>query len=383
MKLMHISDLHVGKRVNDFSMLEDQKIIFNEIVQIAADEAVDGILIAGDIYDKTIPSAEAVDLFDDFITDISKNRIPIFLISGNHDSPERLDFGSRIMGKHQVYIAGQYNGEIPRISMEDDHGRVNVFLMPYLKPAVVNRKLSCETVSFDECVRKALDQVIIDSSERNLLVAHQFVTAGGNPPDLSDSETKSLGGVDNVDVSAFDAFDYVALGHIHGPQKMGRETVRYSGSPLKYSFSECRQKKSVTIIELKEKGTVSSFQKELHPIRNMHEIRCSLEELKQGRTLNTIPVDSYVHVTLTDEDEIIDAVGKVREIYPNVMLLDFDNRRTRENKDISQLNGEDLKQKSPMELFGDFFRNQNNFEMTDSQTEVFLKIAENMEEKSR
>jgi exonuclease SbcD len=192
-----------------------------------------------------------------------------------------------------------------------------------------------------------------------------------------------LGGVDNVDVSAFDAFDYVALGHIHGPQKMGRETVRYSGSPLKYSFSECRQKKSVTIIELKEKGTVSSFQKELHPIRNMHEIRCSLEELKQGRTLNTIPVDSYVHVTLTDEDEIIDAVGKVREIYPNVMLLDFDNRRTRENKDISQLNGEDLKQKSPMELFGDFFRNQNNFEMTDSQTEVFLKIAENMEEKSR
>lgn len=383
MKLMHISDLHVGKRVNDFSMLEDQKIIFNEIVQIAVDEAVDGILIAGDIYDKTIPSAEAVDLFDDFITDISKNSIPIFLISGNHDSPERLDFGSRIMGKHQVYIAGQYNGEIPQISMEDDHGRVNIFLMPYLKPAVVNRKLAVETSSFDACVRVTIDRAGVDPNERNILVAHQFVTAGGIPPDPSDSETKSLGGVDNVDVSAFDAFDYVALGHIHSPQKMGRETVRYSGSPLKYSFSECRQKKSVTIVELKEKGNITYLQKELHPIRKMHEVRCSLEELMQGTTLSTVPQDSYVHVTLTDDEEIIDAIGKVRDIYPNVMILDFDNRRTRENKDINQLNGEDLKQKSPMELFGDFFRNQNNLEMTDSQAEIFLKISESMEEKSR
>ena len=382
MKFMHISDLHIGKRVNEFSMLEDQKVILSEIIKIATEQEVDGVIIAGDIYDKTVPSAEAVDVFDDFITELSSKEILLFIISGNHDSPERLDFGSRIMGKHKVHIAGQFDGEIKAVTMDDDDGKIHIHLMPYLKPALVNRKLSIESASFDECVRAALAKTAVNFEERNILVAHQFVTAGGNAPERSDSESKSLGGMDNVDVSAFAGFDYVALGHIHGPQQMGRETVRYSGSPLKYSFSECRHKKSVTIIELKEKGNITYKQIELQPLRDMKEIRCSLSELMAGKTLKTVSADCYVHVILTDEDEIIDAIGKVREIYPFVMLLDFDNRRTKENLNLNQLTGEDLKQKSPLELFGDFYVNQNNIEMTESQSNLFAKIAERMEEKS-
>lgn len=382
MKFMHISDLHIGKRVNEFSMLEDQKVILCEIIEIATEQEVDGVIIAGDIYDKTVPSAEAVDVFDDFITELSSKEIPLLMISGNHDSPERLDFGSRIMGKHKVHIAGQFDGEIKVVTMDDDDGRIHIHLMPYLKPALVNRKLSIESVSFDECVRAALAKTAVNFEERNILVAHQFVTVGGNAPERSDSESKSLGGMDNVDVSAFAGFDYVALGHIHGPQQMGRETVRYSGSPLKYSFSECRHKKSVTIIELKEKGNLTYKQIELHPRRDMKVIHCSLSELMAGKTLKMVSADCYVHVILTDEDEIVDAIGKVREIYPFVMLLDFDNRRTQENLNLNQLTGEDLKQKSPLELFGDFYVNQNNIEMTESQSNLFAKIAERMEEQS-
>lgn len=382
MKFMHISDLHVGKRVNEFSMLEDQKAIFNEIIKIAVEQGVDGIIIAGDIYDKSVPSAEAVDVFDDFLTDISVKNIPLFIISGNHDSPERLDFGSRIMGKHNVHIAGQYNGEIPQVIMEDDNGKLHIHLMPFLKPAVVNRKLSLETTSFDECVREALKMADVNDSERNILVAHQFVTAGGKQPERSDSESKSLGGMDNVDVSAFEKFDYVALGHIHGPQQMGKETVRYSGSPLKYSFSECRHNKSVTIIELKEKGNLAFEQIALHPQRDMKEIRCCLIDLKEGKTLKKAPSDCYVHIILTDEEEIIDAIGKVREVYPNVMLIDFDNRRTKENLYMNHLTGDDLKQRSPIDLFSDFYVNQNNIDMTESQNDLFSEIVTKIEEKN-
>lgn len=383
MKFMHLSDLHIGKRVNEFSMLEDQKFILKEIITIARQEQVDGVLIAGDIYDKTVPSAEAVDVFDDFITAISAAQLPLFIISGNHDSPERLDFGSRIMEKHQVHIAGQFDGAMQTVSMADEYGKIRIHLMPYLKPALVNRKLSLDCDSFDACVRAVIAGTPLNADERNLLVAHQFVTAAGHEPERSESESKSLGGMDNVDVSAFEGFDYVALGHIHGPQQLGRETVRYSGSPLKYSFSECRHKKSVTIIEMKEKGNLTWKQLALHPQRDLKELRCSLSELQAGQTLKTVAADAYVHVILTDEEEIVDAIGKVREIYPMVMLLDFDNRRTNGNQTLNALTGEDLKQKSAVELFSDFYRNQNNDDMTDNQRKLFIKIAEKMEEQSR
>jgi exonuclease SbcD len=383
MKLMHLSDLHIGKRVHEFSMLEDQKYILSEILKIVQNEKVEGVIIAGDVYDKAVPSAEAVDLFDDFLTSLAKMEMPVMMISGNHDSPERLDFGSRIMANHQVYIAGQFDGKIPKVNFDDEYGKISVFLMPFLKPVVVNRKLSLDTKSYDECVREALKTVEVNSEERNILVAHQFVTAGGSDPERSDSEVKSLGGSDNVDGSAFEAFDYVALGHIHRPQKMGRESVRYSGSPLKYSSSEAGHHKSVTIIELKEKGDLKLSQIDLIPRRDLKEIRTSLPELKAGKTLNGASADCYVHVILTDEEEIIDAIGKVRDIYPNVMILDFDNQRNRESEHSGRLTGEDIKQKSPLQLFSDFYLSQNNIEMTPDQKNIFAEIAEKQEERTQ
>ena len=378
---MHIADLHVGKKVNEFSMIEDQKHILKEILSIAENKKVDGVIIAGDVYDKSIPSAEAVDLLDDFLTALAKSGITVFIISGNHDSPERLEFGSRIMGKHRIHIAGDYNGEIPKITLEDEFGKMHIHLMPYLKPIMVNRKLSVKTNSFDEAIRLALQESSIDETERNILVTHQFVTASGLDPERSDSEVKSLGGLDNVDVSAFEAFDYVALGHIHRPQTMGRNTVRYSGSPLKYSFSEAKHQKSLVILELKEKGVINFELVPLTPIREMKELRCTLAELRCGQTLEEVEKDAYVHITLTDEEEIVDAIGKVRDVYPNVMLLDFDNIRSRENLELNGLTGEDLKEKTSLELFHDFYLNQNNIEMSTEEETIFVEIVNRLEER--
>lgn len=374
MRFMHLSDLHIGKRVNDFSMIEDQKYIFKEILKLIQEQNIEGIFIAGDVYDKAVPSAEAVDLFDDFLTELSEQNLPVFIISGNHDSPERLDFGNRIMGKHQIYIAGEYNGQVTHIILEDTFGPINIYMMPFLKPAYVNRKLSLETNTYDECVREALKVTLVNTQERNILLAHQFVTVGGNNPETSDSESKSLGGIDNVDVSAFDDFDYVALGHIHRPQKMGRDTIRYCGSPLKYSFSECNHHKSVTILDFKDKENLTIELVELKPQRDMIKIRCTLEELTKGKTFEQAPRDSYVQITLTDEDEIIDAIGKVREIYPNIMLLDFDNQRTKENLNRNLLTGDDIKEKTPEELFADFYFYQNNEPMKEIQRSVLNEV---------
>lgn len=381
MKLMHIADLHIGKKVNEFSMIEDQKYILKEILKIAATEEVEGIMIAGDVYDKSIPPAEAVDLLDDFLTALAKSEMKVFMISGNHDSPERLEFGSRIMGKHRIHIVGDYKGEIPKVTLVDDFGKIHIHLMPYLKPIMVNRKLAVKASSFEEAIRLALEECEINEKERNILVSHQFVTASGSDPERSDSEVKSLGGLDNVDVKLFKAFDYVALGHIHRPQAMGRDTVRYSGSPLKYSFSEVKHQKSVVILELSEKGKIEFKLIPLIPIREMKELSCNLEELRAGKTLEKVEADAYVHITLTDEEEITDAIAKVRDIYPNVMLLDFDNLRSRENFDINRLTGQDLKEKTSLELFRDFYLNQNNVEMNEEEELIFEGIVNKLEER--
>ena len=373
MKFMHISDLHIGKRVNDFSMLEEQKYILDEILKIA--KTVDGVLIAGDVYDKSIPPTDAVDLFDEFLTNISSMEIPVFIISGNHDSPERLNFGSRIFKRQNVHIAGEYNGTVMKIPCHDEFGTVNVFLLPYVKPVIVNHILDIETRSYDECVRAVIDTCDINTDERNILVAHQFVTAGGQAPETSESETKSLGGLDNVDYTAFDKFDYAALGHIHGPQRIGRDTVRYSGSPLKYSFSECRQKKSVTIVNVGE-SEVTYELVPLIPKRDMEIIECKLSDLASQKA----DKDSYVHVTLTDEEELADAISKVRAVYPNVMLLDIKNSRTAEGQSNYSISSEDIKQKSISELFSDFYQKQNNSKLNENQISIIENVIKEISE---
>ncbi len=375
MKLMHISDLHIGKRVNEFSMLEDQEYILNEIIKIAKDENISGIIIAGDVYDKTVPPIEAVDLADEFLTKLVEENISIYMISGNHDSPERLNFGSRIMEKNNLFICGEYDGDLRKIVIEDEYGKLNIYFLPYIKPSIVNNKLGLETKTYDESVKEALKVIDIDVESRNILIAHQFVTFGSTVPELSDSETKSLGGIDNVDASIFDKFDYVALGHIHKPQKIGREVIRYSGSPLKYSFSECNHKKSVCIVDFKEKNNCEIKLVPLIPKRDMKHLKTSMEDLKSGNILSSIPSDTYMHITLTDDEEVIDAISKVREIFKNVMVLDFDNKRNGENLSDTTITSEDLKQKTPKELFVDFFSSQNNVELTKSQNEIISNIV--------
>ena len=363
MKLIHLSDLHLGKRVNEFSMLEDQQYILTEILHIMDEEQPDGVLIAGDVYDKTVPSAEAVALLDDFLVRLAKRDLQIFLISGNHDSPERMAFGGRLMEGSGVHLAPVYDGRVSPITLTDAYGTVNFYLLPFVKPAHVRRCFpEREITTYTDALAAAIEAMGVDPAGRNVLVTHQFVTGA----DRCDSEELSVGGTDNVDVSVFDPFDYVALGHIHGPQRVGRETVRYCGTPLKYSFSEAGHQKSVTVVELEAKGSVSVRTVPLAPQRDLVELRGTYEELTfRGFYEGTSYQKDYVHITLTDEEDVPDAMRKLQIIYPNLMKLDYDNRRTRAG---ARLDGaEDAEQKSPLELLEEFYEKQNGQPMGEEQ----------------
>ncbi|EDM97705.1 exonuclease SbcCD, D subunit [Pseudoflavonifractor capillosus ATCC 29799] len=363
MKLIHLSDLHLGKRVNDFSMLEDQQYILAEILQIIDREKPDGVLIAGDVYDKSVPSAEAVALLDDFLVRLSRRELRIFVISGNHDSPERMAFGGRLMERSGVHLAPVYDGRVEPVVLTDQYGPVKLYLLPFVKPSHVRRCFpEREIATYTDAVAAAIEAMGVDTAVRNVLVTHQFVTGAAR----CDSEELSVGGTDNVDAAVFDPFDYVALGHIHGPQQVGRETVRYCGTPLKYSFSEAGHKKSVTVVELGAKGAVTIRTIPLKPLRDMVELRGTYEELTLRAFYEgtTYPRD-YIHITLTDEEDIPDAVGKLRIIYPNLMKLDYDNKRTRAG--IHLEGAEDVQQKSPLELLEEFYSNQNGQPMSEEQ----------------
>ena len=367
MKLIHLSDLHLGKRVNEFSMLEDQRYILTEILQIIDEEQPDGVLIAGDVYDKSVPSAEAVALLDDFLVSLSQRKRQVFVISGNHDSPERMAFGGRLMEVSGVHLAPVYDGRVTPLVLSDAYGPVKFYLLPFVKPAHVRRCFpEREIATYTDALAVAIEAMEVDPADRNVLVTHQFVTGAAR----CDSEELSVGGTDGVDVSIFAPFDYVALGHIHGPQQVGRETVRYCGTPLKYSFSEAGHQKSVTVVELEEKGKVTVRTVSLTPMRDLAELRGTYEELTfRGFYEGTSYPKDYVHITLTDEEDIPDAVSKLRIIYPNLMKLDYDNKRTR--ADVS-LDGGGEVEKSPLELLEEFYEKQNGQPMGKEQ-QAFAK----------
>lgn len=371
MKLIHLSDLHLGKRVNEFSMLEDQQYILTEILQIIDREKPDGVMIAGDVYDKSVPSAEAVALLDDFLVRLAKRDLQVFLISGNHDSPERMAFGGRLMAQSGVHLAPVYDGKVSPITLTDEYGSVNLYLLPFLKPAHVRRCFpEREILTYTDALAAAIEAMGVDPAQRNVLVTHQFVTGAAR----CDSEEISVGGTENVDVSVFGPFDYVALGHIHGPQQVGRETVRYCGTPLKYSFSEAKHQKSVTVVELGEKGAVSVRTVPLTPMRDLAELRGTYEELTfRGFYDGTSYPRDYVHITLTDEEDIPDAVSKLRIIYPNLMKLDYDNKRTRAG---IILEGAEDQQRSPLELLEEFYEKQNGQPMGEEQRAFAKSLME-------
>lgn len=371
MKLIHLSDLHLGKRVNEFSMLEDQQYILTEILQIIDREKPDGVMIAGDVYDKSVPSAEAVALLDDFLVRLAKRDLQVFLISGNHDSPERMAFGGRLMAQSGVHLAPVYDGKVSPITLTDEYGPVNLYLLPFLKPAHVRRCFpEREILTYTDALAAAIEAMGVDPAQRNVLVTHQFVTGAAR----CDSEEISVGGTDNVDVSVFEPFDYVALGHIHGPQQVGREAVRYCGTPLKYSFSEAKHQKSVTVVELGEKEAVSVRTVPLTPMRDLAELRGTYEELTfRGFYQGTSYPRDYVHITLTDEEDIPDAVSKLRIIYPNLMKLDYDNKRTRAG---IVLEGAEDQQRSPLELLEEFYEKQNGQPMGEEQRTFAKSLME-------
>lgn len=382
MKLLHISDLHIGKRVNAFSMLEDQKYILQQILAIAENQRADGVMIAGDIYDKSVPSAEAVQMFDWFLTELADRGKQVYAVSGNHDSAERIAFGAQLMHGRGVFVSPVYRGDIAKITVKDAYGELYIYLLPFLKPAIVRHALEDMPdtkdkpmpESYQEAVKLAVDRMEVDSQKRNILIAHQFVTGAGR----CDSEEVSVGGLDNVDADVFGAFDYVALGHIHSPQHMKRETVRYCGTPLKYSFSEAEQEKSVTVVEFGKKGDITLSTVPLVPLRDMRKIRGTYLEVTAKSFYQNTNTEDYVQITLTDEEDIPDGLQKLRIIYPNLMRLEYDNSRTRQNCVIEQF--EEIEQKSELELFAAFYELQNNQKMSAEQTTFVGHLIEECKE---
>lgn len=376
MKFLHLADLHLGKRVNGFSMLEDQAHILRQILAILDDEQPDGVLIAGDVYDKSVPSVEAVGLLDGFLTELRARGVPVLLISGNHDSPERLAFGGRVMDSCGIHISPVYDGALAPVTLQDAFGPVHVWLLPFVKPAHVRRWFpDADIESYTDAAAEAVAHMDIDTAARNVLVTHQFVTGGTR----SGSEELSVGGTDNVDSGVFAPFDYVALGHLHGAQHIGRETIRYAGSPLKYSFSEARQHKSVTVVTLGEKGDVQVRTVALTPLRELREIRGSYDELTARSFYeHTTYRSDYLHLILTDEQDVFDAMSRLRTIYPYLMTLDYDNARTRAAGGMSV--PAETERRTPLELFDALYARQNHQPMSEVQREYIAQLMEQIME---
>ena len=377
MKLFHLSDLHIGKRVNEFSMIEDQKYILKRILDLAEEEKPDGIILAGDIYDKQIPSAEAVQVFDEFITRLAGRAIPVFIISGNHDSAERLAFGGRLLNSRGIYLSPVYDGSVTKIPLKDQYGTVWIHLLPFIRPSTVRHVFENEADLVTD-VQTAAETVIrhmeIDLKDRNILVAHQFVTGASR----CESEDVQVGGLDNIDAAVFTPFDYTALGHIHSPQNVGTDRVRYCGTPLKYSFSEVDQEKSITVVELEKQGTVRTSLLPLKPLRDMRKLRGTYLELTDRSFYRDMNREDYIQVTLTDEDDVPDGLQKLRVIYPNIMQLLYDNQRTKTTQEVDAAQA--VEKKTEIELFYEFYELQNNQPMTKQQKDFAEQLIREIKE---
>lgn len=377
MKFFHLSDLHLGITVCGASMREEQIDILQKIVALCEEERPDALLISGDIYDKSAPSGAAFHLLDRFLTDLRARSIPVLLISGNHDSADRLSYGADLLRDSGIFLTRPFEqaGVEPPVTLTDSHGPVHFYQLPYVRPATVRAAYPDEAErigsSYPEAVKVALEHMEVDPEERNVLLAHQFVT-GATP---SDSKDLVVGGLDAIGGSLFDDFTYVALGHIHGPQKVGRETMRYSGTPLKYSFSEVNQTKSVPVVTLGAPGTEPEIRLlPLTPLRDLRVRKGSYDEIMDRNNYAGTNTDDYVKIILTDEHVIPDCMNKLRSVYPNVLQLQYDNLRTRTSGEVGA--AEHVKQKTPLELFEELFEKQNGTRMSDAQRNLVRPLME-------
>lgn len=375
MKFLHLSDLHIGKSLLDFNLIEDQTYILNQILEIAKEQSVDAVMIAGDVYDKSVPSEEAVRLFDYFLCKLVEMNIKTFVISGNHDSDERLNFGSSLFEARELYISAKYEGILNKQTLEDKYGKLNVYLLPFVKASQVKHFFPEEEIaSYDEAVHVVFDHANVNKNERNVLVAHQFVIGKEAEPTLAGSEsaaTLNVGLVEKIGADCFKDFDYVALGHIHSPQKVHREEIRYAGSPLKYSFSEVNSHKSVPIITMGEKGNVSIELIALKPKRDLRHLKGNLAQLLDQKNIQSS--DDFIYATLTDENPVNDAMGIFRQYYPNTIKIDYDNSHTREIEqvDISQM----TEDKSFSDLISDFYRMMYGCDISEEEMKLIDDVA--------
>ena len=377
MKFFHLSDLHIGKIVNGFSMIEEQQHAFAQIIGYIKTESPAAVVIAGDVYDRAIPGVESVRVFDDFLTALAQRNVAVLLISGNHDSPERISYASRLLSEKRLFFYGTFNGTIRKITLSDEYGDVNFWLLPFIKPSSVHGMFGEKEIdSHQDAVAAALETIEIDHAIRNVLVSHQFYTKAGVDAVRSESELNPVGGLDAIDAGLIEPFDYAALGHLHGKQSVGSEHLRYCGSPMKYSFSECRQEKSVTVVELGEKGKQIVTALPLVPLHDMREIKGEIDKLMSADISSLADKDDYLRVILTDENEMIDPMGKLRSVYPNIMSLDFENSRTSIDYGTITTEAETVEKLSPYDLFSEFFLSVQGSVMTEEQAEIIRELLE-------
>lgn len=375
MKLLHLGDLHLGKSLADFDLSDDQKYILCQILDIVKKEKVDTVLIAGDIYDKAIPSEAATNLLDFFLCELEKLKVNTFVISGNHDSDDRLNYLSSLLESKNIYISSVFKGTLYKQTINDKHGEVDVYLLPFVKASQVHRFYPEEEInSYEDAVRIILDRTVVDKKRRNILVAHQFVCGKSGDPVCAGSENSSVlnvGTIEKIGYDCFDDFDYVALGHIHSPQQVGREGIRYSGSPLKYSLSEVNNDKSVPIVSLDEKGKVNIELMPLKPMRDLRHIKGTMKQLLDKKNIKS-PED-FIYVTLTDEDMINDAMGIFQQVYPYTVKINYDNSHTHELEqvDISKI----VENKSFDEMIEDFYHLIYGCEMSEEEKAVMKEAA--------
>jgi len=373
LKLIHLGDLHIGKTLLEQSLLEDQEYMLQEIIKIIKEKNVDGVLISGDIYDKGIPNIDAVNLLNDFLVNIVSNlKKKVFIISGNHDSKTRLNFGSKLFENQGLYIETKYTGKLKKITLLENNHNINIYMLPFIKPIEIRELFHEDITDYNETIKYILDREILNKDETNILMAHQFVTYNNQYPETCESENINVGTLDNVDANLFFDFDYVALGHIHGPQRIGRDMIRYSGTMLKYSFSEINHKKSLVLIDIQNKQ-LSYELIPLKPLRDLREIKGPIDELIKKENYEDTNTDDYIKAIITDEEPGYEPLARIRSVYPNTLKLEIKNSKTiNNNLELEKI--EKLKEKSVLELFNDFYKYQNNIDMSDEEERIIKDI---------
>ena len=385
MKILHLADLHIGKIVLEQSMLEDQKYMLNQIVEKIKEEKIELILISGDVYDRSVPPSDAVTCLSNFLKVLIKDlKLKVCMIAGNHDSKERLGFGSEIFADDGLFISANYNGSLDKVELEDEYGKINVYMLPYIKPVEVRGFFEEKEIStYHDAVKAVIEKEEINKNERNIILSHQFVTAGNEEPERSDSETLTLGGTENVDVSCYKDFDYVALGHIHGPQRIGRDTARYAGTMLKYSFSEVNQKKSLAVIEFKEKEFLDINLTSLKPIRDMRVIKGPIEELIKEENYKGTNREDYIRAIITNEEPVYDAIGQIKKVYPNTLRLDIENSKMNSSIEKELSNLDNIKKKDEVELFNEFYNFQHNQNLNETQLDIVKEVVKEVKKEAK